>query len=486
MNSITLPDSLVTQLRTFEGRLRKMETLAAVAGGLAGLFATFVLLFVFDRFVETPRLARLVLTLSGGALAAWFAHAWAGHWLWNRRGPAQLAKLLQRHFKSLGDRLQGVIELTETNDLPADISPALMRAAIRQVAQESERFDFGNAVPVRPARRWALAAAVLAAVTTAPFVFVPKAAVNALARWAMPWAQIERYTFASLEALPTELVVPHGEAFEIACGLKTDSAWKPDTATARLNRTELQNAKLEQGRAVFKLIGQTQNGLLTVRVGDATRDVAIRPLHRPEMKELAARVELPAYLGYPAATVAIQGTTAEFHEGSSVRFAGKTSRALKDAAVNNVKTQEGDVFAGLRVLFPSLPVQFRETSASSAVENESFLTAAATTAELAGETTFRWADTYGLTPTQPYTLRVGTTKDAEPRVELTGLEQEMAILPDEVLKLNFTSSDDYGLKTAWVGWTVRAMGAKKDEIGKGEAGRADGAQLKKEISGAAE
>ena len=486
MNSITLPDSLVTQLRTFEGRLRKMETLAAVAGGLAGLFATFVLLFVFDRFVETPRLARLVLTLSGGALAAWFAHAWAGHWLWNRRGPAQLAKLLQRHFKSLGDRLQGVIELTETNDLPADISPALMRAAIRQVAQESERFDFGNAVPVRPARRWALAAAVLAAVTTAPFVFVPKAAVNALARWAMPWAQIERYTFASLEALPTELVVPHGEAFEIACGLKTDSAWKPDTATARLNRTELQNAKLEQGRAVFKLIGQTQNGLLTVRVGDATRDVAIRPLHRPEMKELAARVELPAYLGYPAATVAIQGTTAEFLEGSSVRFAGKTSRALKDAAVNNVKTQEGDVFAGLRVLFPSLPVQFRETSASSAVENESFLTAAATTAELAGETTFRWADTYGLTPTQPYTLRVGTTKDAEPRVELTGLEQEMAILPDEVLKLNFTSSDDYGLKTAWVGWTVRAMGAKKDEIGKGEAGRADGAQLKKEISGAAE
>ena len=77
MNAFTLPDSLVTQLRGFEDRLRKMETRAAVAGGLAGLLATFVLLFVFDRFVDTPRWARAILTLSGGALAAWFAHAWA-------------------------------------------------------------------------------------------------------------------------------------------------------------------------------------------------------------------------------------------------------------------------------------------------------------------------------------------------------------------------------------------------------------------------
>src|SRR6187431_947402 len=130
MNAFTLPDSLVVQLRAYEARLRRMETLATVAGAAVGICATFVLLFVFDRFVDTPRWARVLLTLSSGVLAAWLAHAWAAHWLWNRRGPAQLAKLLQRHFRTLGDRLQGVIELTETNDLPANISPALMRAAI--------------------------------------------------------------------------------------------------------------------------------------------------------------------------------------------------------------------------------------------------------------------------------------------------------------------------------------------------------------------
>lgn len=459
MNSITLPDSLVTQLRGYETRLRRLETLAAVAGGIVGLFATFVLLFVLDRFVDTPRWARSILTLSGGALAAWFAQGWAAHWLWNRRGPAELAKLLQRHFKSLGDRLQGVIELTETRSLAANVSPALMRAAIRQVAEESGRFDFANAVPVRPARRWALAAIVLAALTAAPFVFAPKAALNALARWLQPWAPIERYTFASIDDLPAELVVAHGEAFEIACGLKEDSVWRPQTAKARLNAAETV-AKLDKdGRVVFRITGQTQNGQLALRIGDATRDVGIRPLHRPEMKELAARIEMPDYLGYPATKLAIQGSRAEFLEGSIVRFAGKTSRALQSATMKH-----GD------------------TDPAAELEGETFVTPAMSAADLVGDTVFRWADQHGLTPTQPYTVQVGTVKDGEPRVDLQGVEQSVAILPNEVLKLNFTASDDYGLKSAWLGWTVRSMGEKKDDLGKGEAARTAGGQTKKELA----
>ncbi len=459
MNSITLPDSLVTQLRGYETRLRRLETLAAVAGGIVGLFATFVLLFVLDRFVDTPRWARAILTLSGGALVAWFAQGWAAHWLWSRRGPAELAKLLQRHFKSLGDRLQGVIELTETRSLAANVSPALMRAAIRQVAEESGRFDFANAVPVRPARRWALAAIVLAALTAAPFVFAPKAALNALARWLQPWAPIERYTFASIDDLPAELVVAHGEAFEIACGLKEDSVWRPQNAKARLNAAETV-AKLDKdGRVVFRIAGQTQNGQLALRIGDATRDIGIRPLHRPEMKELAARVEMPGYLGYPATKVAIQGSRAEFLEGSSVRFAGKTSRALQSATMKHGDT---DPVADL--------------------EGETFVTPARPVGELVGDAIFRWADKHGLTPTQPYTVQVSTVKDGEPRVDLQGVEQSIAILPNEVLKLNFTASDDYGLKSAWLGWTVRSMGEKKDDLGKGEAARTAGGQTKKELA----
>ncbi|MDB6152359.1 MAG: hypothetical protein JWL90_812 [Chthoniobacteraceae bacterium] len=463
MKTITLPDSLVIQLQAYEARLKKTETLAAVCGAIAGILASLLLLFIFDRVGDTPRWGRMILTFSGGALAAWFAHRWARQWLWNRRGPAQLAKLLQRHFKSLGDRLQGIIELTEATDLPKDVSPGLMRAAIRQVAEDSNRFDFTQAVPVRPMRRWAAGAAVLAAFMLAPFLFAPRAAVNAIARWVMPWAQIERYTFAGLESLPKELVVPHGEAFEIACGLKADSAWKPDSATARLNRSEPMQAKLEKGRALFHLAGQTHDGTLSVRLGDATRDVAIRPMHRPEIKELSAQVELPAYLGYPASTTPIQGSSAEFLEGSNVRFSAKTSRPLKEASMKAGAAEPAAAIAQDGFITPSTPVD-----------------------QLGAETTFRWADIFGLTPTQPYTVRVSSTKDAEPRIELQGIEQETAILPTEVLRLSFAANDDYGIKESWLGWTVRAIGDKKGPGQTGEAARTPGTQTTREMANTAQ
>ncbi len=491
MNTFALPDSLVTQLRLFEARLRKTETLVAVAGGAVGLLTTFVLLFVADRFGDTPRWARAALTLTGGALAAWCAHGWARRWLWERRGPAQLAKLLQRHFRTLGDRLQGVIELTELHDLPANISPALLRAAVRQVAEESGRFDFTQAVHQRPSRRWVLAAIVLTVLAAIPFLFASRAATNALARWIAPWAVIERYTFASLEVLPAELVVPHGEAFEIACGLKADSAWKPGTATARLGQREPQQAQVLAGRAVFHLAGQTQPGTLTLRVGDATRAITIRPLHRPEMKELAARVELPAYLGYPAATVPIAGSSAEFLEGSTVQFTGTTSRVLKTAAMENgsaAPAPEKAEKSGLNLLFDTgaSGQKLASRALEAEVQGETFATPPAALSALQSEATFRWVDAHGLTPAQPYSVRVRATKDAEPRVELGGLEPETAILPNEVLKLNLASSDDYGLREAWLGWSVRTLGEKGQALGRGEAARTPGAQTKRELTAAAE
>ena len=463
MNEFTLPDTLVTQLRAFERRLRRMETLVAVAGWLVGLLTTFLLLFVLDRFVDTPRVVRVLLTLGGAGVAAWFAQRWAKHWLWQRRGPAQLAKLLQSHFRKLGDRLQGIIELTESGDLPANISPALLRAAVRQVAAEAERFDFPQAVPVRPARRWGFAAAGAMAITLAAFLFVPKAATNALARWLAPWAKIDRYTFASLAKLPRELVVAHGEPFEIVCGLKADSAWKPETATARLNRTTTLETKLQDERAVFHLPGQTQPGTLLVRVGDASREIRILPMHRPEMKALAARVQLPDYLGHPVATVPIPGGSAQFLEGSTVQFSGTISRNLQQATMKSAVAAPAVEVAGETFTTPPAPVN-----------------------EITSGATFRWKDRHGLTPTQPYQLGISTTKDAEPRVELKGLESEIAILPHEMLKLSFASTDDFGVKDTWLGWTVKALGEKKTELGKGEAAHTKGSQLQRELSGQAD
>ena len=441
MTPIALPDSLVAQLQAYERKLRRMETLVAVAGGLAGLLVTYVLLFVFDRFVNTPVWARTVLTCAGAALAAWFAHGWARHWLWNRRGPADLAKLLQRHFRTLGDRLQGVIELTQTDDLPPNISPALLRAAIRQVADDSGRHRFEDAVPKRPARRWALAGIAMAALAAAPFVFVPRAATNALERWAKPWAGIERYTFTTVEALPDDLYIPHGESFELAVGLKPEAEWKPSAATARIEQQEKLEAQVEDSRALFKFPGQTRNGTLGLRFGDYLKDIAVHPLHRPELKDLSARVTLPEYLSHPELRIPLQGTNASFLAGSGVSFAGKISRDVGS----------GTLAAGKE--------EFAATT-----EGASFITPPVALAKLGGEISLRWADIHGLTPLQPYLLKLSTTEDAPPRVDIEGLDtQEIAILPHEEVRFSLNAADDYGLKEMWVGWTTRNINDKPVE-----------------------
>lgn len=429
-----------------------METVASIGGGVAGLLITYVLLFVADRFVNTPIAARIALSACGAGFAALFAQGWAHRWLWFRRGPAQLAKLLQKHFRVLGDRLQGVIELTETKDLPENISPALLRAAIRQVADDSSRHDFADAVPTRPARRWAFAAILVAGLTAAPFVLVPRAATNAVQRWAMPWADIERFTFTTVEQLPSELYIAHGEEFPLIVGVKEDAQWKPDSATAKIGEQSKITAEVKEGKALFKFPGQVRDGVLSLRVGDYLKEIAIHPLHRPELKELTAKVTLPEYLGYPESKQPVHGSGAEFLEGSKVSFAGKISRAVGKGSVTtgaatgakqNDATMEGEIFTT-----PALPL-----------------------ADLGGEVTLRWADVHGLTPVQPYTLRVGTAKDAAPRVEIMGLqEQELAILPHESLRFTVGSGDDYGIKETWVAWTMKRLGEKEGEPAKKKDG----------------
>ncbi len=449
MNSINLPESLVAQLQAYERKLRRMETLVAFAGGLAGLLITYVLLFAFDRLVNTPVWARTVLAVTGALLAAWFAQGWARYWLWNRRGPAQLAKLLQRHFRVLGDRLQGVIELTHLEELPPNISPALLRAAIRQVADDSSKHEFRDAVPRGPARRWALAGITAAALTAAPFVFAPRAASNALERWAKPFANIERYTFTTVEALPDALYIPHGEAFELSVGLKKDAEWKPSSATARIERQEKQTADVKDAKALFKFAGQTRDGVLSLRFGDYLKDIAVHPLHRPELKELAARVTLPAYLGHPELRVPVNGTIADFLEGSSVSFEGKINR----------RVGSGSLATGTQTL-------------DAEPKAETFTTPSTELAKLGKEISLRWTDIHGLTPVQPYSLKLGETKDAPPRVELQNIEaQEIAILPTEEVRFTLAAADDFGLKEMWVGWTMRGLNDKPKDAKKAEKER---------------
>ena len=420
---ISLPDSLRAQFAALERALWRTETRHAVCGGLAALAASFALLFLCDRVGDTPKALRTALLLGGIAGAAWFAVKWCRSWVWQRRDLRALSNVVQHGHRRLGDRLLGIVELAEEKVRPQNMSLALCRAAIRQVSAEAAKFDFSAVVNSRPARLAGLALAAVLVPVVFAFGVAPAAGWNALQRWAVPVASIPRYTFIALEGVPAQLVVPHGEAFELVAKVNYRSFWKPASASGRFELQTKLSAPVKNGQVKLTIPGQTQDGKLHVRLGDATHTIAVKPLHRPALKQLVANVQLPAYLQYPPTNQIVQNATLPVLEGSRVTLNGTATRALASAEVTVDKTE---------------PLSLLLTG-------EKF-NSGALKLDASSQAAFDWRDEFGLKPIAPWLLALRPLKDAAPRVDLGDLPLELSILESDVLPLRFTASDDFGVR----------------------------------------
>ncbi|NBV20729.1 MAG: hypothetical protein EBS05_01855 [Proteobacteria bacterium] len=428
---ISLPDTLRAQFTALERALWRTETTHAVCGGVAALAASYAGLFLCDRVGDTPMVLRTTLLVAGVGGAAWYAVGWCRSWVWQRRDLRALSNVVQRGHRRLGDRLLGIVELAEEKQRPQNMSLALCRAAIRQVSADAAKHDFCSVVNGRPARLAAFALTAVLVPVAFAFGIAPAAGWNALQRWAVPVAGIPRYTFVALENLPAQLVVPHGEAFDIVAKVNYRSFWKPASASSRFELQTKLSAPVQNGTVKLTIPGQTQDGSLRVRLGDATYTIAVRPMHRPALKQLAAIVVLPAYLQYPPTNQIVQNATLPVLEGSQVTLNGTATRTLASAEVTVDKTE---------------PVSLLLTGDK--------FNSGSLKLDASAQATFDWRDEFGLKPVAPWLLALRPIKDAAPRVDLGDLPLELSILETDVLQLKLTAVDDFGVREALVGTEI--------------------------------
>jgi len=437
-NAIRMPEALERQLRRFERRLFRLETFTAVCGSCSVLLLCYGLLLYADRLIDTPGWVRGLLLGVALFTCVLSGLGWLYHWHWRRRDNRALARLVQRNLGGLGDRLLGAVELASGQRPPVGMSPALCRAAVQQVAQEAARYDFNRAAPVRRPRLAGTALVLLVLVVVLPALSFPLAGKNAWARWVRPLADIERYTFASLEELPPQWHVAHGEPFEMACRLRSASRWKPAVARCRINGQARVNVPVQDGTAHLRVAGLTEETDVTIRVGDAVLRSRVIPVYRPELLRMTAVEVLPDYLQREPLVSRLGSGQPSFLDGSVVTLTGTVSRALHRADA----TQAGTV--------ATLPVQSNQ-----------FVLAGMDTASLTNSTTVTWVDTFGLHGAAPYGFQADLHQDSPPRVETRGVERTVAILEDEVLSFIIRADDDYGIREAWVDWTV-ATGKQRE------------------------
>ena len=191
-----------------------------------------------------------------------------------------------------------------------------------------------DAAPNSRHRTWGWLAATCVAAAVGLGVAFPTAAVNA-GPSPLVGPRTPRYTFAAVEPLPAEIVVPHGEPFRVAVRLAADSLWHPRQGRVQLEAQQPVLSPLQDGGYQFELPALITEGRLQVRIGDARQVVRIKPMLRPELTSIVAEVTLPAYLGQPnPLTKDVRGGAVALVKGSRARFAATASRKLSAASVD--------------------------------------------------------------------------------------------------------------------------------------------------------
>ncbi len=431
--SVTLPDSLRRQFLELERRLWKFETALAISVGLIGLCTTFLALFLSDRFWNSPIWLRSLLFIVALVVIVPAAAFWMLHWVLKRRDQRKLAILVQKRFRRLGDRLLGIVELSTEQQHDSNFSPELYRAAIKQVAAEAEKYRFAEAVETRGAKRTFVAAGVLLGLTLLMVVIFPAASGNAFARLAAPFLKIHHYTLVDLEVASDNLIVPHGENFDVVARVIYRSFWRPSKAEGRVGQQPALKGSTENGLAVFHVPGQIQNGVLTMKLGDAEKRLSIVPSYRPSLKELTAAIQLPDYLKQPATNITVQNGTIPLLEGSSVAFHAKLSREIAHAELQ----LEGKEPEKLKVT------------------GDEFSTEPLTNDNV-NQFLFSWQDKLGLSNGAPWRLAVQPLKDLAPYPDLPEMARDSAILYSDVLNIRLQTRDDFGVNDYGISWDFSA------------------------------
>lgn len=431
--TVGLPKELQRQFDEVERRLWRVESgfaLALIGVGWAGAVLG---LFFLDRFFETPMVLRVLAALIGWGIFVIAIVRWLRLWVFRRRDLEALARLVQKSHRRLGDRLLGIVELSHERRHTVDFSPTLYRAAIQQVADDARNCDFRASVDSNPAKRLGLAAGVLCAGGIGLFLVFPQAMSNALARLMLPGAPIARFTLVRLTGVSNPMVVAHGEPFMLRGELNYRSFWHPEQVSLSIRGQNLLSGKVVGGKFTIPVPGQLERETVELTVGDARLPVEIIPTYRPSLKELGARIQLPAYLEYPEQTETVRNGSLLAVEGSRVAFQGKISRPITLAQAQ---------------LDSNPPVSLR-------VKQDSFESEFANTTGLS-RFSVNWEDAFGLTNAVPLEVNVQTQKDSPPTPDIPDIPRNVVMLNSDVLSVRIEARDDYGVRDLGLMWEIYA------------------------------
>jgi hypothetical protein len=432
-----IPKSLDKQLASYTKFLFTSETFIAIGVAISVVLISFFLLFASDRIWDTPKILRILFSLTGFAVVLCFLFWFGKNWIWKKRGIKQIATNIQSKHRELGDRLLGAIELAQEGHSDEHISEELRLAAIMKVTEQAAKIDFNKDINKKKPIQALIVMILLCGLGFLLFSLLPQAFHNAFIRWCNPVASISRYTFIVFEKMPNRMKVPKGEPFEITLRLASESRWMPKKLFYQIPGITKGEADFNKNTATINLEGLNSPATMEVHSGDTSDTLTIDPVHRPSLIEFISQVKLPKYTGRGETKSILKNGDFTLLKGSTYSLKGNVSRNLASAKY----TSEG--------------------KDSDLKTTNSIFSTRKIIAEKNRKYTFTWQDIFGFSPAVPYDLSLKIKNDREPFSECPGLPHFSAILIDEAMKINLKADDDFGVKDIAAAYSIGTSNGKK-------------------------
>ncbi|MCM8535242.1 MAG: hypothetical protein NE334_04845 [Lentisphaeraceae bacterium] len=452
LEKMNLPEELAKKLNSTERRWLNVEFSSIFFASVAVFLLSICCLYVSDRLWDTSPFVRLVLLVAtlGSfivSLVAYFKQR-----AQTKKSPFEIIGLIQKHYPQLGDSLQGAVELSDEKARPDNISPELCRAAVKQVANETNDLNFEQAVSISN-RNGNLKKMLIGIVVLIAFVMIDnRAVVNTFQRWVNPFSEVSRFTFVQLNDLPKEMIVLHGEAFTVDVSVHETSSMKPDEISYRFEGQKEFVASLSDEKVTLEIVGQTEENFLVISSFDFTQKVKIIPVHRPALTEIQAVVSMPTYLQHEAKIIDLQGNSLDLLEGSSLKIQGQSSNDLKQVELFKLKPSDAAKLAKIEVddqlaFIEKTLANYKQEKLSliKKVEEKTFESSLISAADKS-QFFVTWLDKYDFKEKEPFKLNVNTFVDEAPQVEFKNVSRAVALLAAETLPLPISASDNYGVR----------------------------------------
>ena len=422
----TLPKELVKQLQDFRRKLRKAKIIEILSLLAILVSLSVIVFFLSDRLWNTPPALQYLLTLFALFSIILLLPFWFYLWVWNRRQPDQLAKLIGKSKKSLGDDLLGVIELENQNS--DNTSKDLRLAAMKQVANQVSDIDLSTYIP-KPFSRSIWSALIVCLIVLLILAFSqPEAIYNTTLRFLLPHKSVDRFTYTQFDnSLGQQHIVPLGEQSILNLQLSENTHQKPQGASFKINDNEWLYAPITDNNSYAITLPPLQEPTsLTLHVGDVIETVKVIPLPRPALTESSGTIHFPDYTTRKPITQSLRAGTLQALKGSKVDINLTTNHEIKKIHI----TDKAGTPLKLNTSVKGNIVQISDLDLD----------------EQNKEMRISFTDGNNLTSTRPVTVKLQSIEDKKPQVKITNTLPFDYVLENQSITFQNDASDDYGVK----------------------------------------